>query len=544
MSTTPLSIAQRLGLQPIDTPRKPRINLKTPNITKLATSIIQNIPPHTLFHREESYFTCTRAAQPAKLGHFPPQVRTMTPDRLCSWLEQWLHFADGADEDAKPSALTKQAAARILASDVFYDATAELDLIAEVRLPIWGEPVDGKRSIILSPPGYNAANRTLTVETLNYTNSFTQMEPAQIRAAFDSIMRHFPWAPEQPYENRTIWKVDATTYHTGPQPSKNRSASVLLALMLGQFCRLMVNRLPMAIINGNQPGTGKSLLAWFLIAPVWGMAASAIKPKSDEELDKYLNTVTQAGKPFALLDDINTLASNAINMVATAPLIEGRKMGTDQLFTTTNRTQIITTGNALATTPDIERRSMIVDLFFDEAATDRSIPTPLAPQDLAESSMRADLLQMLWSLVKNWSDAGCPTLVDGDKSKASYEDFAEVVGSILLFNDFYNPFAKRTISHSGGDMRGKAMESLLTKLADLMNEETHTYDLADVIKTAETHGYLEILCSGKDARRSLGRQLSKLRGRKFKNSKGVPFIFGADKDAYSSKYTFTYNINI
>lgn len=544
MSTTPLSIAQRLGSQPIDTPRKPRINLKTPNITKLATTIIQNIPAHTLLRREESYFTCTRSTQPSKLGHFPPQVRTMSPSRLCSWLEQWLHFADGADEDAKPSALTKQAAERILASDAFYAATAELDLIAEVRLPVWGPLTDGKRTVTLSPPGYNVANHTYTVETLNYTNSYHQLQPEEIRTAFDSIMRHFPWAPEKPYENRTIWKVDATTYHTGPQPSQNRSACVLLALMLGQYCRLMINRLPMAIINGNQPGTGKSLLAWFLIAPVWGMAATAAKPASDEELIKYLNTVTQARKPFALLDDINTLASNAINMFATAPLIEGRKMGTDQLFTTVNRTQIIATGNALATTPDIERRSMIVDLFFDEAATDRSIPSPLEPHDLAESSMRADLLQMLWSLVKNWSDAGCPTLVDGTKSKASYEAFAEVVGSILLFNGFYNPFTKRTISHSGGDMRGKAMESLLIKLADLMSEETHTYDLSDVIKTAEAHGYLEILCSGKDARRSLGRQLSKLRGRKFKDSAGRPFIFGADKDAYSSKYTFTYNINI
>lgn len=544
MNTTSLSIAQRLGLQPIDTPRKPRINLKTPSITKLATAITQNIPAHAILRRGEDYLTVTRSTTPAKLGHFPPIVRALSSTRFCSLSEQWLHYADGADEDAKQASLTKQKAEQILASDAFYNATAELDLIAEVRLPIWGDTVEGRRSIILSTPGYNPTNHTLTVESINYTHTFTQLDAGTIRHAFDSIFRHFPWAPEQKFEARTIWQVEPGTFHTGPQPSKNRSACVLLALMLGQYCRLLINRLPMAIVNGNQPGTGKSLLAWFLIAPVWGMAATAAKPTSDEELIKYLNTVTQARKPFALLDDISTLASNAINMFATAPLIEGRKMGTDQLFTTINRTQIICTGNALATTPDIERRSMIVDLFFDEAATDRSIPTPLEPQDLAEASMRADLLQLLWSLVKNWSDAGCPTLVDGSKSKASYEGFAEVVGSILLHNGFSNPFARRTITHSGGDLRGRALESLIIKLADLMQTETHTYDLGDVIKSAEAHGYLEILCSGKDARKSLGRQLSKLRGRKFKDSKGTPFIFGADKDSYSSKYTFTYNSNL
>ena len=114
----------------------------------------------------------------------------------------------------------------------------------------------------------------------------------------------------------------------------------------------------------------------------------------------------------------------------------------------------------------------------------------------------------------------------------------------MLHNGFTNPFTRRTITHSGGDLRGRALESLLIKLADMMQEETHTYDLSDVIKSAEAHGYLEILCSGKDARKSLGRQLAKLRGRKFKNSQGAPFIFGADKDAYSSKYTFTYNTNL
>lgn len=539
-----LTAAQRLGHQPIDQPRKPAVNIKTPSITKVAQAITTNIPPFAILRRGEDYLTVTRSPHPDKLGHYRIQSRPVTANRLCSLLENWLTFTDGSGDDAKATALNKQAAERILASDTFYAATAELDLVAEVRLPIWGPTKDGRRTVKLSEPGFNPDNGTLTIETVNFTDHFRRLDPPTIRQAYDAIMRLFPWAPERKYEDRTLWQVEPGVTHTGPQPSQNRSAAVLLALMLAQFCRLMIKRIPMAIINGNQPGTGKSLLAWFLIAPVWGMAATAAKPATDEELIKYLNTVTQARKPFALLDDISTLASNAINMFATAPLIEGRKMGTDQLFTTVNRTQIIATGNALATTPDIERRSMIVDLFYDESATARSIPTPLAPQDLAEASMRADLLQMLWSLVLNWSDAGCPTLVDGSTSKASYESFAEVVGSILLYNGFANPFTKRTITHSGGDLRGRALEALIVKLADMMQDESHTYDLGDVVKSAEAHGYLEILCAGKDARKSLGRQLSRLRGRKFRDSRGTPFIFGADKDSYSSKYTFTYNTQI
>ena len=540
-----LTIAQRLGLQPVDTPRKPSINVKTPSITALASAILTNIPTHTILRQGEAFLTVTRATTADKLGHFPPITRPITANRLRSLLEQWVHFADGAGDDARPTALSKQTAEAILASDTFYTRSAELDLIAEVRLPIWGEPVDGHRTISLSPAGYNPSNRTLTVETLDYTSNFTQLTPEQIRATFDAIFRHFPWAPEHEYETRTMWRVNATTYHTGPQPSTNRSASTLLALMLGQYCRLMIGRLPMAIINGNQPGTGKSLLAWFLIAPVWGMAATAAKPASEEELIKYLNTVTQAHKPFALLDDIATLASNAINMFATAPLIEGRKMGTDTLFTVTNRTQIITTGNALTTTPDVERRSMIVDLFFDEAATERPIPTPLEPSDLATASMRCDLLQLLWSLVKNWADAGCPSLLNGTTSKASYESYAETVGSILLHNGFANPFKKRVIDYGGGDMRGRALEALLRQLADATLPETsRTFDLKEIVAAAENAGYLEILAPGKDPRKSLGRQLSRLRHRKYRNSAGRPFIFGADKDSYSSKYTFTYNLNI
>lgn len=543
--TSELTIAQRLGLRPVDTPRKPSINVNPPSITALSTAILSNIPAHSILRQGETFLTVTRANTADKLGHFPPITRHITANRLRSLLEQWVHFADGAGDDARPASLSKQTAEAILASDTFYTRAAELDLIAEVRLPIWGDLQNGHRTISLSPAGYNPSNRTLTVETLDYTSNFSQLAPEQIRATFDAIFRHFPWAPENEYENRTIWRVNSTTYHTGPQPSTNRSAATLLALMLGQFCRLMIGCLPMAIINGNQPGTGKSLLAWFLIAPVWGMAATAAKPASEEELIKYLNTVTQAHKPFALLDDISTLASNAINMFATAPLIEGRKMGTDTLFTVTNRTQIITTGNALTTTPDVERRAMIVDLFFDESATERSIPTPLEPSDLANASMRCDLLQLLWSLVKNWSDAGCPSLINGASCKASYESYAETVGSILLHNGFANPFKKRVIDYGGGDMRGRALEALLRQLADATEPDTsRTFDLKEIVAAAENAGYLEILAPGKDPRKSLGRQLSRLRHRKYRNSSGRPFIFGADKDSYSSKYTFTYNINI
>lgn len=539
-----LTTAQRLGSVPIDISRKAAVNINRTNINDVARDILQNLPPHTLFLRGGKYLTVDRSLTPTDGGFYTVDLREMDADRLCSWLQNHMLFCKGSGDEAKAVEMSTTQAKRILACDVIRNGTPELDEVAQIRMPIWSKTADGRRCVTLAESGYNPKNGVYTVETLNYTAAGTHYTPTQLQHCWISLMHSFPWRAESEAESRAEWTHKGTT-HRGAHPVTNRSACACLATMLAQYCRYLFARAPMAIFNANQPGSGKSLLAWFCIAPTWGMAAGTAMFKSEEEMTKTLNTTAKAHKPYLMLDDIPTLANNSVNAFATTPLWSGRDMGKDSEFTVRNNCQIIATGNGLNTTPDVERRSLIIDLFLEENALERPITNVLTKETFSTAGFRADMLGFLWSMVANWSDAGCPKLVAGT-AKNTFEEFAETVGSIMVFNGFGNPFRERVTDGEGGDLIGRAITKLLAHItAEHMVDEADTpltakrFTLDDIMRISDTLGYTETITGGKEPRRSLGKKLTKLRGRRMVDDQGRAFYFGKGEDAASSFYTIS-----
>lgn len=539
-----LTTAQRLGSVPIDTPRKPAVNVKIADVIAISRAVLQNLPPHTLFRRGEDFLTVERAAAPDESGYYPVTQRLMTPRRFRSWLLNFMLFQEGTGDDAKAVKLTKDLAETILGSDVFFNGVAELEEIAQVRMPVWSTDAEGKRTITLAAPGFNPKNGTYTVETLDYTTNLRRHTAAGVQRCWAGLMHSFPWRAESEAEETQEWELNRKK-HTGAHPVTNRSASCCLAIMLSQYCRYLFTRAPMAIFNANQQGSGKSLLAWFCVAPTWGMAAGSPTPRNDEEMIKALQTYAKGRAPYIMLDDIPTLASPTINMFATSPVIRGRNMGSDTMFSVKNNCQILATGNGLNTTPDIERRSLIIDLFLETDALDRPIPNVLTKESLNTPGFRADMLGLLWSMVANWSDAGCPKLVDGS-AKPTFEDFAATVGSIMVHAGFLNPFTARVTDGEGGDLIGRAVDMLLSYIAgnELVENgvevKSKRFSVSEILEISDKLGYTETITrSASDRNKSMGNRLTKMRGRKLVDDRGRAFRFGHGESAVSSFYTFT-----
>ncbi len=527
-----LTLNQRLGAAPIDEPTLPIINLKGAVISDICRAIVGNLPtqPHALYRRGEStYVTIHISTMTANDGTTQPtvKVRPMTPNRLCTWLERYMVFAHGSGEDAKPTALNKQMAEKILACDIIQDAVPEIREIANVRLPRWHtDPATGKRTIRLAPAGYDAATRIYTATTLDYADELpTQFSPTVLRRVWANLVKDYPFRAEYPAEEQA-----------GVSPITNRSACAALALMIGQYTRYLHARLPMAIINGNQPGTGKTLLAWMTLAVTWGVIPGSPCPQDDDEMTKVLNASVLEGAPFIVFDDIPKLASPIINMFATSPTIRGRILGTGTSFTAPNNCQIVATGNGLNTTPDVERRSLIIDLFCEENATTRQLATPTQKEAFSDLKWRAQMLTFCAALVANWAAKGCPFTTPAT-AKPSFETFAQVVGSILTANGFGDPFRPRITDGEGGDLIGRALEKLVAHIAGMMDTPTETYRIDKILEFCNELGYTETITNGKDAKKSLGRYLRRLRGRRLTDTKGRPFIFGKGEDSASSIYT-------
>lgn len=536
------TVAQILGSQPTDTARLPAINLKDPIINNIARAILQNIPAGIVFRRDDTYCT-VEITHNLESGITTATTVPISANRFCSLFENHICYTDGAPTPdgklPKPTAMGKQLAEKILACDTWRRSTPELTSVASVRLPIWTTAPDGKKTVTLSPLGYCPTNGIYTIETIDYLDGHPETIAAEhLRRIWINIMAEFPWRAETPDEERQTWTLNNTT-HTGPLPTTNRSACCILALMLGQFCRNLIGLPPMGIINANQPGSGKTLLAWLCVTPVWGMPPGSPTPNNPEELQKSLNAALLARKPFLMLDDIPSLANNTINMIVTSAEISARRLGSDETFRVRNRMQIFATGNALSTTLDVERRALIIDLFLADNAANRSFANVLTPERIATPEMRKDLLRFLWAMVQNWITAGCPK---GKTSKASFETYSEIIGGIMAANGFGDPFRPRVTEGTGGDLIGRTLNKLLAHIVgDVMasrGETTRQFTLDEILAISDLEGYTETICSTKDKKKSLGRRLTNLRGRLLQDTQGRHYEFGRAESAGSSKYTF------
>lgn len=538
------TLAQRFGHAPLLADLgKPAINVNEPNLLTIARAVVENLPPRKIFRREGSFWTVTQTSKQNATGLYPVDVSEMTPGRLRTWLYDYLIFQKGEGDKAKAVQLPKQIAEAIMASDPWRYAMEELETVIPVRLPVWGAPTDdGARTIELSPIGYNATTLTYTAETMNYTDACPQYTPAQCRAAWNNLMHTFPWGAESEHEQNQTWKLHCGTVIQGVQPATNRSACCCLALMLGQYCRLLIDDvMPIGIFNANQRGSGKSLLAWLCVAPVWGMAAGTPDCKSEDEANKALQAALLSRLPYYMLDDIPVLSSGTINMIATSNEVAGRRLGGLEFFTAKNKMQIFATGNNIGTSADVERRSLICDLFLATDAVKRKFATPLNKKALARPAWRADLLRFMFSLVKNWADAGCPVLVHGSE-KPTFETFAETVGSILVHNGFLSPFRERRYSGSGGDLIGRTVTRLLAHIASNVmaaDATSETFKLSKIVEIAEANDWLQTICGNKAPAHSMGKRLEHLRGMKLFDENGGAFEFGKRENAGQSAYTFS-----
>lgn len=519
-----LTPAQVVGTMAVDSPALPCIDISVP-ISELTRAIVMNLPKHQLFMYKGKCVTVETEMNTDKDGNTFPEVliREMDRHRFATWIEKYIYFKKNAF-DPVPTSLGDPKIKQILASDIFLDALPRIREICPVRMPVWNKD-NGKPR--LSYRGYDASNELYTLETAQF-NSMHHLPPEECRQHLHDLLHGFPWA------DITDCSRTFTT---------SRNVAAFIAYMVGQFCRHLIKLQPMVLFNANQQGSGKTLLAAIGLAAVHGAPTITPYPDNDDELRQTLFSKLAAGAAYCLLDDLPSLTSKTINQFTTAPTLSLRKMYTQEDVKYPNAMQLISTGNDLRTTTDIERRAMIIDLFCAEKVTEISHGNHLDIFHLNRPKLRSKLLSVLWSMVRNWHGAGCPILCE-KKAKASFESFAEIAGSITKFCGFSDPFEKRENTGSGGDTAAALLEQLIQEIAtcscpeypENINVDTRILSTEECLQAAQNAGIADILCSGYDKLKSLGMKLSKLKGRRFADKKGRMFQFGRRRSASRTNY--------
>ncbi|MDB4785729.1 hypothetical protein OAG70_00465 [bacterium] len=501
----------------------PTVQLDQP-VSKIAHEIGTILTPTTLFWFNTNFVT---------IGKERGEFELMTTDRFRTWVEKYLYVMKPNRAGYTAATMTRDMAGMIMASDLFREKIREVKSLNKVRLPAWRGSSEVKVNphgafwlepesdfeIELLPPGYDERTKTYTMEEVEYRNDLP-LDEAKI--FFTEILGSFPWASEEKY-------------------AKRRSMGVHFATMIGVFCNSLFKEgttKPMIVYNGNQPGSGKSLLARMALCPVHGEPATTSKP-NNEELRKILDIAALESKPYLILDDVASLYSNELNRFVNAPVHEPRILQKSKTETRYNVTQVFATGNMLSLAEDLIRRSLVVDLFEAEKASERKFEKELTPDWLSLRETRAKFLAALWAIVRDWSENGMPAFKEARHTSAP--QWASVIGAIVNhLNPGLLPFAKRTFS-LGGDESTAALEALICSIASDLEPAGDEFTTAELISAAEELNLLEAIAGhAKDQKKALGHRLKKIRGRTFTDKRNRKFNFGKQDKSYGAVYPFKF----
>ena len=139
------------------------------------------------------------------------------------------------------------------------------------------------------------------------------------------------------------------------------------------------------------------------------------------------------------------------------------------------------TGNRLTISPDMRRRSLVVELFMHELrAEDRKFKRLL--DDPALLDLRPRLLAACWALVRSWDAAGRP---GASRTNSSFPRWCDAIGGVAEHALFACPTAPAEIDGMGDtDTRD------IAKLAGEIVAGTR-YTFAEIADLCAEHGLFE-----------------------------------------------------
>jgi hypothetical protein len=209
----------------------------------------------------------------------------------------------------------------------------------------------------------------------------------------------------------------------------NAVAMMLTGLVINHFVVVLK---AVGLVDGNQPGLGKTLLV-----RVIGIVLDDVDPRliafttDDEELQKKLcATLRDSRQSIVLLDNAkvsvgSVVSSPVFEANSMAPEVSLRILGESRNYTRPNDLLWFTTMNGTRTSPDLVSRGLPIQLSYEGKPEDRTFDGP-DPIGYAREH-RIDILGELAGMVVHWNQQGRPS---GQRSHRLHE-WAHTIGGIL-----------------------------------------------------------------------------------------------------------------
>lgn len=374
---------------------------------------------------------------------------------------------------------------------------------------------------LLLTPGYDAPTRLYYIPPRHLRLPPVPDAPTQEQAA-EALAR--------------VWRLFAEFPFVDPEADR----AGILALLLTPIVRAaVVGPTPMSLIDAPQQGTGKSLLAELVSIVAIGQSSFANAPAKEDEAEwrKLLTTLLAAGNTVIAFDNVDgVLRSAALAKAITDTSWTDRYLSTNKECRVPVRATWIATGNNLRIGGDLARRCyrIRIDARTAEPWERKGFTIPNVRGYALKH--RGELLADLLTMARAWYAAGQPE-APGLPNLGSFEEWRRIVGGILAFAGVRGFLANLRELYEEADPDAAAWRAFLEAWRDVYGSEpVTTKQVADVIDAAvkgadqgslmaEEEAPREALAEalpeflrqpdGRVNRRSMGKQLDKVAGRRY-----------------------------
>lgn len=403
-----------------------------------------------------------------EIGYIEDQRwKEMTPHDLITWLpkERGLvpvhKWEDGPTDPAtgkraqipKKGEFNLHQATVMLKSRAFRTKLPVVENIHLVKMPVFRKALDerdgaqsrkGFHKLELLSEGFDLESRTLTLSSGMDYDENVPFEDAQ-KWLFDRV-KYFPLGDSK------MGSMEGS-----------RSKAIIVSGMLTLFAaRLFSGRSPMFALGANEPGSGKGVIARWMVQPVWGEPASAGWSHEDrKETRQSFDSVAQAFGEYIFFDNVPQLSKGQLkNADLERWLTQGRwgcrVLGTKRWFEGALRAATIMTANWPKFADDIERRTLLVDMYSPERSLDRVRPADQIDMDadwFADPANMKMTLSCLWALVRNWDEYDRQPIRDTQgklqRPLASFEGWSKVIPTIGHAAGFGNALQRLDVPDMG-----------------------------------------------------------------------------------------------
>ena len=308
---------------------------------------------------------------------------------------------------------------------------------------------------ILALPGYDRATKTvyvpakdLRIPTINDRPSRDDVTDAM--SELDEALSEFPFA----------------------DPSSRANT---LGLLLTPVVRVAIDgRVPLALIDAPQPGTGKSLLATIVAVIATGRDADMMSaPQDEDEWRKAITANLYSGTSIVIYDDLHSvLHSASLARVLTAPQWSDRMLGSTRTLNLPQLVTWIATGNNIRLGGDLARRCYWIRL-------DAEMSRPWTRDRFRHPNLmawarkhRGKLLAALLTIARAWFAAGRPA---SDVPRiGGFQEWADMVGGMLAHAGVHGFLGNVAELYEQADDTSTQWEGFLFALREFFGENSFT----------------------------------------------------------------------